>query len=612
MKNNYISILILLASVFSSAGAYAQFGSDVKIYDMPAHNETRVSIDVAFNGWVYAAFTYDSGLIIRMSKDNGDSWQTIDSGSHAGTVYPAVKLLVTGNDTNSLRLFELSDAYVASSNLNLLYLIKWDGRTGAYMNYVALDNFAINAVRGFDIASDAKFPSVISNPYSIAVVYGTPNANDSLFVVTSIDSGNTFSAKKLVATTSRYFRDVSIAYGIGSNYSDGRLFMAWEQLQQSTDRYGSIYEAHTPSFLTDAPTAPFNIDGIYPTTAGQLRGPKISCSQSATISNDSNDITELIAVERQSTGFGNENILGFRNMSAVGGTTWLGFDIVNTANVTQRPDLSFDPAYNNFLLTYFDSTALHLPYLVNNFNLVNYQNWGVVSNNYADDTTTLVDPRPTVRINPALTRVAVGWTKTVGGNGISMFDAEYRNPLPAITSLSPDTVLAGNTAFTLGVNGTNFNNTSVVNWNGAPQTTAYVNPNSVNISVPASAVITPGTVQVTVSNPTTYGGGGTSNSVTFYIKGPNGIQEPSAAGVINVYPNPASNDLSISYSVNGSSAVEISLYDITGKLVKQLLNETLTGKGVANVDVSSIAQGEYNLVMKSVNGTDAHKIIVAH
>ena len=165
MKTKYFLILTILASLFSSTMVHAQFGSDVKIYDKPTHNETRVSLDVAFNGWLYAAFTYDSGLVIRMSKDNGDSWETIDSGGYASNVYPAVKLVVTGNDTNNLRLYELSDAYVASSGQNLLYLVKYDGCTGAYMNYVVLDNFTSEKIRGFDMATDYKFTSY---PYSDA------------------------------------------------------------------------------------------------------------------------------------------------------------------------------------------------------------------------------------------------------------------------------------------------------------------------------------------------------------------------------------------------------------------------------------------------------------
>jgi IPT/TIG domain len=99
--------------------------------------------------------------------------------------------------------------------------------------------------------------------------------------------------------------------------------------------------------------------------------------------------------------------------------------------------------------------------------------------------------------------------------------------VPAIAALNPSSTAAGSAAFTLTVNGSNFNSNAVVNWNGVAQTTTIVSANQVTMTVPATAVATAGTVAVTVTNPGVagtgpYGGGGTmaetSNSMSFTVK----------------------------------------------------------------------------------------------
>lgn len=98
--------------------------------------------------------------------------------------------------------------------------------------------------------------------------------------------------------------------------------------------------------------------------------------------------------------------------------------------------------------------------------------------------------------------------------------------MPAIAQLNPSSTSHGDAAFTLTVNGSNFATKAVVNWNQTAQTTTYVTGGQLTIAVPAAAIAAAGSVQVTVTNPATsgggmYGGGGTpaqtSNSMTFTI-----------------------------------------------------------------------------------------------
>ena len=97
--------------------------------------------------------------------------------------------------------------------------------------------------------------------------------------------------------------------------------------------------------------------------------------------------------------------------------------------------------------------------------------------------------------------------------------------MPNISALVPNSVTANSAAFVLTVNGTSFNNNAQVKWNGTTQTTTFVTANQVTINVPTTMVTTPGTVQVTVTNPATttgglYGAGmtaETSTAMTFTI-----------------------------------------------------------------------------------------------
>jgi hypothetical protein len=83
--------------------------------------------------------------------------------------------------------------------------------------------------------------------------------------------------------------------------------------------------------------------------------------------------------------------------------------------------------------------------------------------------------------------------------------------MPTITLLNPDSGSAGE-AVPLTITGTGFNSDAVVNFGGT-QTPTDVTATQITVTIPASAVMTAGTVQVTVTNPGTAGGqygGGTS------------------------------------------------------------------------------------------------------
>ena len=120
-------------------------------------------------------------------------------------------------------------------------------------------------------------------------------------------------------------------------------------------------------------------------------------------------------------------------------------------------------------------------------------------------------------LQPPKSLLLVAWIAlTVACGYSSKMTAPVAGSMPAVSALSPNSATAGGAAFTMTVNGTNFAAKAVVNLNGTAQTanTTFVSGNQLMVAVPASAIATPGTISVTVTNPATpgtgmYGSGGT-------------------------------------------------------------------------------------------------------
>jgi 6-phosphogluconolactonase (cycloisomerase 2 family) len=119
------------------------------------------------------------------------------------------------------------------------------------------------------------------------------------------------------------------------------------------------------------------------------------------------------------------------------------------------------------------------------------------------------------------------------------------NPTPTITTVSPNSAMAGGAAFTLTIAGTNFvaglsiNGTNVtgsaVHFGGTAVTTFVSSTTQLTAAIPAAAIASAGTTAVTVTNLAP--GGGTSHAVNFTItSGPNPVPainslDPSGAPV---------------------------------------------------------------------------------
>jgi hypothetical protein len=169
-------------------------------------------------------------------------------------------------------------------------------------------------------------------------------------------------------------------------------------------------------------------------------------------------------------------------------------------------------------------------------------------------------------------------------------DVTVNNPVPTLTSISPTSVTAGAAAFTLTVNGTNFDSNSVVEWNAVGLTTTYVSATQLTAAVPATDVTTVGTVPVTVFNPTP--GGGTTTSKTFTVNGTTPAPSLSSLSATSALVGAAAFTLTVNGAnfVNGSTvkwngSSRTTTYVSTGQLKAAILATDLATAGTFPVTV---------------------------
>jgi len=115
--------------------------------------------------------------------------------------------------------------------------------------------------------------------------------------------------------------------------------------------------------------------------------------------------------------------------------------------------------------------------------------------------------------------VIVGVQNPTPGGGFASTSFTIENPVPTASTLSPSYAIAGESTFSMNVNGTGFvNGASTVHWNGTPLATSFVSATQLQVTIPALLIATPGTAAVEVTN--VGPGGGTTAPVNFPILAP--------------------------------------------------------------------------------------------
>ncbi len=185
-----------------------------------------------------------------------------------------------------------------------------------------------------------------------------------------------------------------------------------------------------------------------------------------------------------------------------------------------------------------------------------------------------------------------------GASGLQVFTVTVAsNPVPVLTSLSPNTLPAGSAGFTLTVNGSNFISTSAVQWNGNGKSTTYVSGSQLTALIAANDLAAPGAVSVTVANPLP--GGGVSSPQVFTVSNtqnpvpsinslsPGSIAAGSSALTVTVYGT----DFVSGSVVQWNGANRSTNYVDSGQLTVSIASNDVTTAGSINVNVFNPTPG---------------------
>jgi hypothetical protein len=153
---------------------------------------------------------------------------------------------------------------------------------------------------------------------------------------------------------------------------------------------------------------------------------------------------------------------------------------------------------------------------------------------------------------------------TYGGGGNAVYSPAVSfivssTGAPVICSISPASVVAGASAFTLSVMGAGFTSSSTVDWNGKSRTTMFVSANALQAQITSADVAKAGTASVTVTG--SGSAGGLSSPVNFVIS----PSPPSTPTITSISPTTATaGGLGFVLTVTGTNFIPASVIDWNG------------------------------------------------
>jgi hypothetical protein len=194
------------------------------------------------------------------------------------------------------------------------------------------------------------------------------------------------------------------------------------------------------------------------------------------------------------------------------------------------------------------------------------------------------------------------FTYTGGGNEIFSpavsFIASSTNA-PAICSLSPSSVVAGASDFTITVSGASFAANSTVKWNNSARTTTFVNATTVQAQIKAADVAKPGVEPVTVAN----SGGGSTQPLNFSIL----PTPPVTPTITSITPaNATAGGAGFTLTVTGTNFIADSVVDWNGAArTTSFKSATSLQAQILTTDIATPATIEITVLNTSSNGAAA-------
>jgi N-acetylneuraminic acid mutarotase len=170
------------------------------------------------------------------------------------------------------------------------------------------------------------------------------------------------------------------------------------------------------------------------------------------------------------------------------------------------------------------------------------------------------------------------------------------NPVPSITSLLPNSLVAGTKPQELTIDGTGFLASSTVTYNGIAHTPAYVSANQLTISLTSSDLAAAGSYPVVVTNPAP--GGGSSAPVDFTVSSTNPVPAITSLSPVSLVAGAAPQTLTIngtgfltSSTVSFNGIAHTATYVGASQLTLSLTSADLATAGTYPVIVTNPAPG---------------------
>lgn len=405
------------------------FGKDIVIHNQPDRDQRNIAICSAFNGWLFSVYTYIDQInnmpafTIMKSIDNGISWTVFYDipWPNAGYMFTSMNIVTIGDSISNLKIIIAGVNTSGTYDMGEAVVFKFNGATGDFEDKLLDETSVYNIV----LATDYNSPANGSNPASLGILYSKwTNNKDSIIFRTSSNGGITLDNMRNISVSANRYHKVALAYGRSSTYSNGNYYAAWEEHANFGLTPGHIYTAHTyPNFNSDF-TKPVNLDSLDPVNINLCRNPSLAC-QYNNIDNDSSDLTQIVLFDKYDPSSQKYDITGYYNLQATNHSNFKKLNLSNSAHYNCQPSINFNPFDSTFMVTYHDSTTQKLPFLLNNFNLVNPGNWQFVSTGY-NDSANLAIPFPKVEINEIQYKGVNVWTaERSNGNGVAMLDTPY-------------------------------------------------------------------------------------------------------------------------------------------------------------------------------------------
>ena len=195
--------------------------------------------------------------------------------------------------------------------------------------------------------------------------------------------------------------------------------------------------------------------------------------------------------------------------------------------------------------------------------------------------------------------LAVTVTNPAPGGGtspIANLTISSQTQTPVITSITPNSIVAGSTDTVITVAGTGFTANSVVQWNGTPLATSlyYYGLSTLEATVPAADLTTSGTASVTVNTPTA--SPSLSNAITV------SITNPPAPTLTSMYPSGGPINTAAAVTLTGTGFTTLTAVAVNGQTIPSAFVSSteitctipaasLSLPGNANITVTTPAPG---------------------